>query len=103
VILTATAPGGMENETEFPAALAEALGKPSTDANQDGKLDAKEIFQATREHVLERYNAEKLIVREAALLDGDGDGRGTQRPAEIDATGAATRFFTLTTAGKGVE
>jgi hypothetical protein len=103
VILTATAPGGMENETEFPAALAEALGEPSVDANKDGKLDAKEIFQATRERVLARYNAENLIVREAALLDGDGDGRGTQRPAEADAVGAATHFFTLTIAGKGVE
>ena len=103
VILTATAPGGMENETEFPAALAEALGEPSVDANKDGKLDAKEIFQATREHVLAHYNAEKLIVREAALLDGDGDGRGTQRPAEADAVGAATHSFTLTTAAKGVE
>jgi len=103
VILTATAPGGMENETEFPAALAEAIGEPSVDANKDGKLDAKELFQATRERVLNRYNAEKLIVREAALLDGDGDGRGTQRPAEADAVGATTHFFTLTTAGKGVE
>lgn len=103
VIITATAPGGMENETEFPGSLAEALNDRAADANKDGKLDATEIFLATRERVLKRYQSEKLIVREAALLDGDGDGRGTQRPAEIDATGAAKHFFTLTTEGKDLE
>jgi hypothetical protein len=103
VIITATAPGGMENETEFPTALAEAISAPSADANKDGKLNAKEIFLATRERVLGRYNAEKLIVREAALLDGDGDGRGTQRPAETDATAAAKQFFTLTDEGRNIE
>lgn len=103
VIITATAPPDIENETEFPAALAETLNSQSSDANKDGKLDATEIFMATRERVLGRYQKEKLIVREAALLDGDGDGRGTQRPAEIDATAAAKHFFTLTTSGKGLE
>ncbi len=103
VIITATAPGGMENETEFPACLAETLNDRASDANSDGKLDATEIFLATRERVLKRYKAEDLIVRESALLDGDGDGRGTQRPAEPDARAAAKHFFTLTTAGKGLE
>lgn len=103
VIITATAPGGMENETEFPASLAESLNDRKSDANKDGKLDATEIFLATRERVLKRYQAENLIVRESALLDGDGDGRGTQRPAEIDATSAAKHSFTLTTEGKDLE
>ena len=103
VITTATAPGGMENETEFPAALAESLNDKATDADKDGKIDAKEIFLATKERVLKRYMTEKLIVRETALLDGDGDGRGTQRPAENDATAAAKHFLTLTTEGKGLE
>lgn len=103
VIITATAPGGMENETEFPSVLAEVINDSAADANKDGKLDATEIFMATRERVLGRYQKEKLIVREAALLDGDGDGKGTQRPAEIDATAAAKHFFTLTTEGKGIQ
>ncbi len=103
MIITATAPGNIENETEFPAALAEALEALGTDANKDGKIDVFEIFQATRERVLRRYNREKLIIREVALLDGDGDGRGTQRPAEQDAKPAATRSLTLTTSGKGIE
>ncbi|MEO5915358.1 MAG: hypothetical protein ABIS50_14085 [Luteolibacter sp.] len=103
VIITATAPGGMENETEFPASLAESINDRKSDANKDGKLDANEIFLATRERVLKRYQAENLIVRESALLDGDGDGRGTQRPAEIDASSAAKHFFTLTTEGKDLE
>jgi hypothetical protein len=103
VIITATAPGGMENETEFPAALAEVLHDPKADANNDGKLDATEIFRAARERVLGRYQKENLIVREAALLDGDGDGRGTQRPAEMDAEAASKRFFTLTSEGQEIQ
>lgn len=103
VIITATAPADIENETEFPSAFAEALNAPASDANKDDKLDATEIFMATRELVLGRYKKEQLIVREAALLDGDGDGKGTQRPAEIDGTAAAKHFFTLSTAGKGLE
>jgi hypothetical protein len=103
MIITATAPGNIENETEFPAALAEALEASGTDANKDGKIDVFEVFQATRERVLRRYKRESLIIREVALLDGDGDGRGTQRPAEQDAKPAATRSFTLTTSGKGIE
>ncbi|RYD31981.1 MAG: hypothetical protein EOP85_22205, partial [Verrucomicrobiaceae bacterium] len=34
VIITATAPGGMENETEFPAALADTLNDRAADANK---------------------------------------------------------------------
>lgn len=49
------------------------------------------------------YQTGPFIVQEAALLDGDGDGRGTQRPAPIDREGAAKRFFTLTAEGKGLE
>jgi hypothetical protein len=103
VVITATAPGGIENETEFPAALAETLADPTSNVNNDSRLDAAEILIATKERVLKVYQSENLIVREAALLDGDGDGRGTQRPAEADATTAAKYFFNLTSSGKGLE
>lgn len=102
-VISATSPKDLENETEFPGVLAEVLNTPAADANHDGHLDLLEIFRATREGVLARYKAENLIVREAALLDGDGDGRGTQRPADEDATPAATRFFTLTSEGRGID
>lgn len=103
VLITATAPRDIENETEFPAALAESLADGKTDANKDGRIDAAEIFISTREAVLLRYKAEDLIVRESALLDGDADGRGTQRPADPDREGARTRFFTLSTTAGGIE
>lgn len=103
VVMTATAPTGIENETEFPTALVETLGSVDSDANKDGHLDATEIFLATHEGVLRLYGKEDLIVREAALLDGDGDGRGTQRPAEADRRGASRHFLTLTSRARGLE
>jgi len=103
VIISATSPKDLENETEFPGCLAEVLNDPAADANKDGHLDMVEIFRATHERVLARYQAEKLIVREACLLDGDGDGQGTQRPADKDAIPAAGRFFTLTAEGRGID
>ena len=53
--------------------------------------------------MLGRYKAEGLIVREAALLDGDGDGFGTLRPAQLDADAAKSHFLTLSTQGKGLD
>lgn len=103
VVITANTPGEEDNETDFPSALAESLNAATSDADKDGKLDATEIFQATRERVLAGYKKGGYIVKEAALLDGDGDGKGTQRPAEADANPAKNRFFTLSTEGKDLQ
>ncbi|MBK1881610.1 hypothetical protein JIN85_04245 [Luteolibacter pohnpeiensis] len=103
VVITASSPKDVENETEFPLALVDVLANPAADANKDGKLDATEIFLATHEAVLGRYKSQGLIVKEAALLDGDGDGYGTQRPAEVDAAAATKHFLTLTTRAKGLD
>lgn len=103
VVITANSSGDTENETEFPGAFADALAAPGSDANKDGKLDATEIYLATKDLVLKRYKAERLKVAEAAQIDGDGDGRATQRPAEIDAAGAAKHFFTIAPNGAATE
>jgi hypothetical protein len=89
LVMTATTTGDPENETEFPAALAEALAAEATDANGDRMVTVTELFQATSAAVLKIYEAGKFIVKEHAQLDGNGDGKATQRPAPEDAKPAS--------------
>ena len=50
-----------------------------------------EIFQETNRRVRESYEMGEFIQTERALLDGNGDDKGTARPAEKDA-GPARKF-----------
>jgi hypothetical protein len=84
-IITASSAGDKESETEFPRALAQALAADASDANHDGVLSLTELFLATYEGVLAIYKKADFIVTEHAQLDGNGDGKGTQRPAPEDA------------------
>ena len=84
-IVTATSASGAESETEFPHALAEALAADASDTNRDGVLSLTEIFLSTNARVLAAYEKDKWIVKEHAQLDGNGDGKATQRPAVEDA------------------
>jgi len=89
-IVAATTTTEPADETLFGECLLTALQNPRSDANKDQSLSLTEIFLATRAEVLSRYKDRGFIVTEHAGLDGDGDGRATQRPAENDATAAAT-------------
>ena len=84
-VITASSAGDKESETEFPRALAQALAADASDANHDGVLSITELFLATNEAVLAIYKQGDYIVTEHAQLDGNGDGKGTQRPAQEDA------------------
>ncbi|RBP44586.1 hypothetical protein DES53_104408 [Roseimicrobium gellanilyticum] len=84
-VITASSAEDKESETEFPKALAQALAAEASDANQDGVLTLTELFLATYEQVLAIYKQGNYVVTEHAQLDGNGDGKGTQRPAPEDA------------------
>jgi len=85
MVMTATATGDPENETEFPTALVEALGDNASDTNSDRVLSVRELFQATSAAVMRIYEKGNFVVKEHAQLDGNGDGKATQRPAPEDA------------------
>ncbi|MFW6255972.1 MAG: hypothetical protein ACOC54_04055 [Candidatus Sumerlaeota bacterium] len=91
MVVCADAGEGKDNEPEFPHALAETLEDGMSDTNQDGYLSVLEIFNETKRRVEEIYKEEELIQNEKALLDGDGDGRGTSLPAKKDAEPAEER------------
>ena len=88
-VVTATSTADAENETEYPNALVEALEAPATDVDHDGFVSVTELFLASHERVQRAYKQKDLMIKEHSLLDGNGDGRGTQRPAAVDATPAS--------------
>lgn len=95
LVLTATREDEEDNETEFPHVLAEVMENSASDGDRDGKLSLLEIFNACNAGVKAVYDAGKYMQRERAMLDGNGDKRGTQRPAREDAEPATRIAFTV--------
>ena len=91
MIISATTPSDPENETEFPTALATALETAESDSNRDGVLSVTELFLACHAQVQKLYESGGFMIKEHAQLDGNGDGRATQRPSPLDAEPASAR------------
>ena len=82
IVITATEADLEVNETLFPHALADEVNptaeKPLNDADQDGLLTIFDFYIAVTKNVAQRYIREELIATEHALLDDNGDGRGSE-------------------------
>jgi hypothetical protein len=101
--IVATTPADPENETEFPEALAIALEAAETDSNRDGIISVAELFLGCHAHVQQIYEKQGFMIKEHAQLDGNGDGRGTQRPAPLDAEPAQRVGLRITQPAKKFE
>jgi len=84
IVIASTERSGEVNETEFPVALAEVVGRPTDklDRDRDGKVSILEVFLATVESVEARFQADKRAPTEHAQLDDDGDGVGSELPGD---------------------
>lgn len=80
VVVTATRSGHEQNFARFGAGFAEALTDPESDLDHDGQVSLLEAFVAGAHRVAEFYRSEGRLATEHALIDDNGDGRGT--PAE---------------------
>ncbi|HEY2253211.1 MAG TPA: hypothetical protein VGH74_19190 [Planctomycetaceae bacterium] len=82
VVITATEADLEVNETVYPMALAEVLASPPAasefDADRDGNLTLFDLYIAVTRNVVDRYIKSELLPTEHALLDDNGDGRGTE-------------------------
>jgi len=52
-------------------------------------VSVTELFLACHAHVQQIYGRGGYMIKEHAQLDGNGDGRATQRPSPADAEPAA--------------
>jgi len=77
VVLTATRSGHEHNFARLGDFLAEAILAPESDLDQDGQTSLLEAFLTASHRVAEWYNTEGRLATEHALIDDNGDGRGT--------------------------
>jgi len=80
VIISATRSGNEQNYTRFGSYFANALTDPQADVDHDGQISLLEAFLAASRQSTEFYKLQGRLVTEHALIDDNGDGRGT--PAE---------------------
>lgn len=89
IIITATA-SARENEfARFGGFFAEAFAAEAADADKNGRVSVFEAFEYARAAVGASYAEERLMQTEHALLDDNGDGRGTLEPGGDGVDGAA--------------
>jgi hypothetical protein len=99
-IVTATRSGWEENYTRFGRYFAKSLVDPSSDLDKDGQVSVLESFLSATHQVAEFYKNEKRLATEHALLDDNGDKKGTPasfyhgiRPAKKADDGTAVDGF----------
>ena len=98
-VITATKTGGERNETQFARYFAEALAGEAADLDKDGALSLLEAFTYTRAEVARHYEQENLLLTEHAILEDDGDGRGSEEPSADGPDGASAALFRLAAPG----
>jgi hypothetical protein len=77
VIVTATTTGDEVNYARFGVRFAEAVGDPAADLDQDGQTSVLEAFLSANRRVQDFYVEELRLATEHALIDDNGDHRGT--------------------------
>ncbi len=77
VIITATRSGSERNYARFGDNFAAALADPAADYDQDGQVSLLETFLRAASRTTEFYQSDGRLVTEHALIDDNGDGKGT--------------------------
>lgn len=77
VIVTATKSGFEQNYTRFGEYFAAAIGDPAADLDKDEQTSLLEAYLATAAKVAEFYEQAGRLSTEHALLDDNGDSKGT--------------------------
>lgn len=78
VVVTATQSGAEVVVTRFGGHFAAALGEPLSDLNRDGTVSVLEAFLVGARRTVESYEQQRRLVSEHALIDDNGDGKGTR-------------------------
>lgn len=77
VVLTATRTGSERNFARFGQYLAAAIDDPAGDLDKDGQTSLLESFLVASQRTAEFYRDNARLATEHALLDDNGDRRGT--------------------------
>lgn len=77
IIVTATEGGNEVNYARLGERLAEAVADPDADLDQDGQTTVLEAFLSAAQRVQVFYTEAQRMATEHALIDDNGDKRGT--------------------------
>ncbi|MFK8111022.1 MAG: hypothetical protein AB8B91_02405 [Rubripirellula sp.] len=77
VIVTATKSGTEQNFARFGQYFANAIGALDSDLDHDDEVSVQEAFLRASADVKVFYDSDARIITEHALLDDNGDGKGT--------------------------
>jgi hypothetical protein len=77
VIVAATRSGHEHNYARFGKYLSRALALDGADLDKDGQTSLLEAFLVGSKQTAEYYDQESRLASEHALLDDNGDGKGT--------------------------
>ncbi len=81
VIVTATKSGSEQNFARFGEFFANAISSADSDLDHDDEVSVQEAFLRASAEVRQFYESQARISTEHALIDDNGDGRGT--PAKM--------------------
>jgi hypothetical protein len=92
VVVTATKSGLERNETVFGEHFVAALTGDVADVDKDGRTSVLEAFDYARREVERFYSSDQRLQTEHAVLDDDGDGKGSSAPdADGEGDGSLAR------------
>jgi hypothetical protein len=77
IVVTATKSGAEQNYSRFADFLSRSLTDPASDLDHDSQISVLEAFLASSSSVARFYQDEGRLATEQALLDDNGDKRGT--------------------------
>lgn len=78
VVVTATQSGGEVYAPAFGLHLARVIAAPEADLDRDGAVSILEATVVAADRVAAQYETENRLATEHALLDDNGDGKGTR-------------------------
>lgn len=95
VVVTATKSSYERNETLFPQHFIAAFATAGADTDKDERISLLEAFTYAKREVARAYEAGNRLPTEHAMLDDDGDRRGSAEPDPRAGDGAVARRFVI--------
>ena len=77
VIVTATKSGSEQNYSRFAEYFSQSISAPTADLDHDGSVSILEAFIVASRNLSNWYSEEGRLASEQALIDDNGDKRGT--------------------------
>jgi hypothetical protein len=95
VVITATKSSYERNETLFPRHFVAAFATAGADTDKDERVSLLEAFLYAKREVAREYETETRLPTEHAMLDDDGDRRGSAQPDPKSGDGSLARRFII--------